>query len=915
MRKDIFKKNGLISKSVFFASGLLNIGAMNSENNIQEETTIEETTVKSDVDESLETIRKARKYFLDNFRENFENIINKKNYKYRKDPFFQTKRIGSINPLYYEKLFKKNEELYKILNEIFNGNFFTDFKFYNILDQNIKLNSICDYVNNLPSIKKLWSIYGEKGYSLKLTNMYKYITSLNKENIDNFSDKNNSKRESCELNKKDSTLGQTEENKNYISLKITDCFLNNIKKNVYKNNFNGESLAEKFKEQFLNEIYGNKGTIFHELNHFNNDIIEILSYKEKSNETDSFTAIESDIYKIIRYYCKVYYDRNNKNNKKLFLSSKISEILDFINKKLTVEDLEYILEIYQDEIYNNEVKNVNYSKKLKRIKEFLSLGSRKQQCKLLEILSYVGNVLIKHNNKNVRDNLSKYSTTKIDEMSAECGSFSLLAKDEYNKYSEILFAFEYSYITKFVDKQNYNSTNCDILYRFILKEKIREKVELIDKYDEYILDILKSIKTENCSENTATIKLNIRKKYKEDYNKLHFDKKFYKYLILTLTKEEEENLKKSDDESINKLLKEYEKKIKYTDFLEDCYVDNIMNESLGLKTYFFKLEYKSEHKIDSDNDLYCDSDDDSDDTYLQEIKFEVKKISESEIKTTVDKIKKLMEDFYKYLFKKNDKNLEKLNTLDKVQLICIFYRILNDNKEEDRNFYKYECNTLDSIVINNILRNIIIEKNVKYSLKEQKNKEIEKLNIYKNFDFFEVEDIRKANDDIDIDHSVNYKKFKTLVGDVVKELNIELEKNKDIDDCKVILYINKDYLENIKKDIFKEFSSNDNIFWICKNFDNDRDSKKCNYYFDKSNFVKNDLSEVKKKKENIDETYESFNEKYKKIIDIFKDFDGDYFFYDLYNKYCPKKKKKQLKKEIIKNYFIQIILKMNIMLL
>ena len=245
-----------------------------------------------------------------------------------------------------------------------------------------------------------------------------------------------------------------------------------------------------------------------------------------------------------------------------------------------------------------------------------------------------------------------------------------------------------------------------------------------------------------------------------------------------------------------------------------------------------------------------------------------------------------MGDFYKYLFKKNDKNLEKLNTLDKVQLICIFYKILNDNKKEDGNFYKYECNTLDSIVINNILNNIIIEKNVKYSLKEQQDKEIEKLNMYKYFNFFEVEDIRKANDDMDIDYFVNYKKFKTLCG---KKLNIELEKNKDIDDCKVVLYINKNYLEKIKKGIFEESSSNDNIFGIYKNFDNDRDSKKCNYYFDKSNFVKNDLndlSEVKKEKENIDETYESFNEKYKKIIEIFNDFDGDYLFYKLYNKYC-----------------------------
>ena len=106
----------------------------------------------------------------------------------------------------------------------------------------------------------------------------------------------------------------------------------------------------------------------------------------------------------------------------------------------------------------------------------------------------------------------------------------------------------------------------------------------------------------------------------------------------------------------------------------------------------------------------------------------------------------------------------------------------------------------------------------------------------------------------------------------------------------MILYINKDYLENIKKNIFEEFSSNDNIFWICKNFDNDRDSKKCNYYFDKSNFVKNDLSndlsEVKGKKENIDKTYEPFNKKYKKIKEIFNDFDGDYLFYDLYDKYC-----------------------------
>ena len=927
MGNDILKKIRLISKSGFLASSLLNIGAMDSENKIIEI----KKTVEYEVDKSLKIIREAREKMKTNFLNDFKDIINNKNYKYRKDFFYQRKRIGSIIPLNSEILIEKNKQLYENLNEIFDDNFFTDFKFNNILDQYIKFNSIYDYVNNLPSIKRLWNIYGKKGYSAKLYNFYDSIKSINVENINFFSDKYKTEKNSCELNKEDRTLGRTSINKNYISLGIIDCFLNNVINRNKEESLSERNLIELFDEKILNEISSNKTTTFHELCHFNNDIIEILSDKKNSNETDSFTAIESDIHKIIRAYCYLY----NINNKKIFLSSKISEILDFINKKLTDEKLKKILEFYKDKIYNNEVKNVNYSEKLKRIKEFLNFGSREQQCKLLEILSYVGNISIIHDNNEVKNNITAYGTSTIDEMSAECCSFSLFGKDEYNKYSEILFAFEYSYITKFLNKRVCNSTNLNISNRFILKEEIQEKVKGIDKYDDYILDILKLIKVNNNTEIKGTINLNISKKNKQNYNKLDFNKKFYRYLILTLTKEEEENLKKSDDKNIKKLLKEYKKKIKYTDFLEDCYVDNIMNESLGLKTYFFELEYKNEKEIYSD--------DDSDDNVgyrkkgclIEQIEFVVKKISESEIKTTVDKIKKLMEDFYEYLFRKNDKNLEKLNILDKVQLICIFYRILNDNKEKIKdnndksnensnkeNFYKYECNTLDSIAINNILNNIIIEKNVKYSLKEQQDKNVNDLkcffNILKNNKeknkkysseqerdkvledlkssiYDEVEDVRKANDDMNIDYFVDYKKFNTLVGNVVtgkikdgkfKELNIELKKNKNIDDCKVILYINKDYLENIKKGIFEEYNNNDNKFWICKNFDNDRDSKKFNYYFDKSNFMKNDLSEFIEKKENINKTYESFNEEYKKIIKIFHDFDGNYLFYDLYDKYC-----------------------------
>ena len=196
MRKDIFKKIGLISKSGFFASGLLNIGAMNSENKsilkeLNEKIIEIKKTVEYEVDKSLKIIREAGKNIKNNFPENFENIINKKNCKYRYDSFDRRKRIGSIIPLNSEILMEKNKQLYEKLNEIFDGNFFTDFKFNNILDQYIKLNTIYDYVNNLPSIKELWKIYGKRGYSLELTNMYRYITSLNEKNIDNFSDEYN----------------------------------------------------------------------------------------------------------------------------------------------------------------------------------------------------------------------------------------------------------------------------------------------------------------------------------------------------------------------------------------------------------------------------------------------------------------------------------------------------------------------------------------------------------------------------------------------------------------------------------------------------------------------------------------------------------------------------------------------------
>ena len=81
MGNDILKKIRLISKSGFLASSLLNIGAMDSENKIIEI----KKTVEYEVDKSLKIIREAREKMKTNFLNDFKDIINNKNYKYRKD--------------------------------------------------------------------------------------------------------------------------------------------------------------------------------------------------------------------------------------------------------------------------------------------------------------------------------------------------------------------------------------------------------------------------------------------------------------------------------------------------------------------------------------------------------------------------------------------------------------------------------------------------------------------------------------------------------------------------------------------------------------------------------------------------------------------------------------------------------------
>ena len=167
MRKNILKKIGLISKSGFLASSLLNIGAM--ENEILENKIDNKTNIETDINNNIKSDN------INNFKNNINNINNiNNNFNSSTDNLFlDDEKCKDID----KKIFFQDNYKYKYLLEYFNDNktHKFDFKkefakslFHDICVFNLEKEEIFD----LKNFDNLIEIYNEN--CEKKINKFKY---------------------------------------------------------------------------------------------------------------------------------------------------------------------------------------------------------------------------------------------------------------------------------------------------------------------------------------------------------------------------------------------------------------------------------------------------------------------------------------------------------------------------------------------------------------------------------------------------------------------------------------------------------------------------------------------------------------------------------------------------------------------
>jgi len=675
-----------------------------------------------------------------------ENFINKLNLKYSSIKYDtigniskieNISKIGTINPSNLIELEKENLKLYDYINENFNNNFFDCLYLNSPLDNNIKFNTIAKTIEHFPFIKKLCNIFSKNGYTFKIIDFYSEIPEINIENIDSLLKKEGNHS----IFEENNTLGQIENFNSYTygegtCLATSNYYFCNKSYNLNKRlNLNNElivklnenKLKKGINKEYYYDIFKNLENTIHEFNHFINYMLKKLTYKNCYNKKidNSFLIIFENIYKIIYYFLK---------DKKI---NSFLEIIKFINDENNNDRIKEVLTKY-DDIHRKKLDEM-----LKNIRMMLSFGDEEQQCKLLEVLSYMDEFNLINYKKYidtvrlVKNNLTSYSLKDLHELVAELNVNAILSDvKECKEYAEILTAFTYCWINHVLENTNIKNFNKS------------DRLEV--KNNDYYENIIKCIKN-NCNNSSYEIE------YKEtsfDYN--------YDYFTIAFTDEELENIKKN--ENISELALKYSRRIKFSDYLENCYANVMINKKNELKTFIFKNDHIG---------MYRKS------YYSVNIKPII--ITNSIIENNIRKIEILMHDFYKFLYKEDNEDLSKFNILGKMQLICFFYKLLNEEIGEENYVTIKNNSSLFNIAINGIIKDII------------------KTNLNNNSE----------------NNSV-----KILIDENLKKLYDPYNIDK-IDQSDIKLYINKEYLNNIKTDEIEKNNNIDPGFLIQKIFNND----------------------------------------------------------------------------------------------
>lgn len=698
------------------------------------------TNIKKNKDYTVKEMISLLKEFSIEQRDFAENFINKLNLKYssiKYDKIGKISKIGTINPNNLIELEKENLKLYNYINENFNNNFFDCLYLNSPLDNNIKFNIIAKTIEHFPFIKKLCNIYSKNGYTFKIIDFYSEISEINIKNIDSLL----KKEANHSIFSEDNTLGQIVNFNSYTygegtCLATSNYYfcnkLINSNKRLNLNNelivkLNENKLKKGINKEYYYDIFKNLENTIHEFNHFIIYMLKKLTYKNCYNKKidNSFLIIFENIYKIIYYFLK---------DKKI---NSFLEIIKFINDENNNDKIKEVLTKYDD------IHRKKQDEMLKNIRMMLSFGDEEQQCKLLEVLSYMDEFNLinyekyKDTVRLVKNNLTSYSLTDLHELIAELNVNAILSDVKEDKeYAEILIAFTYCWINHVLENTNIKNFN--------------KSARLEVKNNDYYENIIKCIK--NNFNNSS---------YEIEYKQTSFDYN-YDYFTIAFTDEELENIKRN--ENISELALKYSRRIKFSDYLENCYVNVMINKKKDLKTFIFKNDHIG---------MYRKS------YYIVDIKPII--ITNSIIENNIKKIEILMHDFYKFLYKEDDEDLSKFNILGKMQLICFFYKLLNEEIGEENYVTIKNNNSLFNIAINGIIKDII-----KTNLNNNSENILVKI--------LDDENLKKLYDPYNIDK---------------------------IDESDIKLYINKEYLNNIKIDEIEKNNNIDPGFLIQKIFNND----------------------------------------------------------------------------------------------
>ena len=487
----------------------------------------------------------------------------------------------------------------------------------------------------------------------------------------------------------------------------------------------------------------------------------------------------------------------------------------------------------------------------------INFGNEDQQCKLIEVLSYVdfrykNYKIYEKNEELIKNNLTPYGCKNVVELLAEITTNAILSGVKEDKeFAQIVLAFVYcwiDYVLKNTDTESFNKS-------------LKPEKYIKDYYE----DIIKCIKN-NCNKLTHDIEY---KKVRFDYNNAYF--------TITLTNDELENIKKSGN--ISELALKYSRRIKFYDKLEYCYVDIISYRKIGLKTFILKNDYKN-----------CKSKN-SQDVYVKPIIIE-----NSEIEGNVKKIEIFLQDFYKFLYKEYDENLSKFTIFEKMQLIVFFYKLLNEKIENENYITIKGQNPLLCIAINGII-NDILKTNLYNNFKNDSEK------ILSDEKLKELSDINKINE---IDrNSTRIYVTKKYFNDIKED---KLKKNDNIDRNFLIqkkigedyFYLNNSEFEKTKYEKFPE---------QCSKISLDKEKKDL---MGKKRYFNGTCSDFDRKYEkfmdNDKEINESSKENFQDIvkinfIDIFENYCRDYLS-ELYSYKINNEYHEIIKKNIPVNYDI-----------